>query len=148
VIVAADTVVALGQLLLGKPENASDARQMLASLRNRDHEVHSAVSVLDTATGSAETAVNTTVVWMRDYSDDEIAAYVESGDPMDKAGAYAIQHPIFKPAIRIRGCLSGVVGLPLGTLRDLLLRMGVALPGDVAVVCEAQTHFICCQQKR
>jgi septum formation protein len=148
VIVAADTVVALGKVLLGKPEDAADATRMLVMLRNRAHEVHSAVSVLDMASGLIETKVNNTTVWMRDYSDADIAAYVESGDPLDKAGAYAIQHPTFAPAQRISGCLSGVVGLPLGDLRELLARSGVPLVGNVVCVCEAQTHFTCCQRKR
>jgi MAF protein len=148
VVIAADTVVALGQMLLGKPEDKADASRMLLVLRGGAHEVHSAVSVVDTTTGHVETVVNTTTVWMRHYSDTEIALYVESGDPLDKAGAYAIQHPTFDPAQMIGGCLSGVVGLPLGDLRDLLAHVGVALTSDVVAVCEAQTHFHCCQRKR
>jgi septum formation protein len=148
VILAADTVVALGPMLLGKPEDEADASHMLVLLRGQAHEVHSAVSVLNPAAGHAETVVNTTTVWMRNYSDREIALYVESGDPLDKAGAYAIQHPSFDPALRISGCLSSVVGLPLGDLRDLLARAGIALPVDVVAVCEARTHFSCCQRQR
>lgn len=148
VIIAADTVVAMDSLLLGKPKDKADARRMLEILRGCSHEVHSAVSVFAVANGHAETVVNSTTVWMREYTDDEVAAYVESGDPLDKAGAYAIQHPIFDPAGRIVGCLSSVMGLPLGDLRDLLQNAGVALPNDVVTVCEAQTHFSCCQRKR
>jgi septum formation protein len=148
VIVAADTVVALGQMLLGKPEDDADAGRMLRLMRGRAHEVHSAVSVLNPATGHAETVVNTTTVWMRNYSDSEIALYVQSGDPLDKAGAYAIQHPSFDPARTISGCLSSVVGLPLGDLRGVLARAGVTVPKDVVAVCEARTHFACCQRPR
>jgi septum formation protein len=148
VVIAADTVVAMGEMQLGKPEDKADASRMLALLRDRDHEVHSAICVLDTASGYAETVVNTTVVWMRNYSDTEIAVYVDSGDPLDKAGAYAIQHADFDPAQTIGGCLSNVVGLPLGDLRDLLARVDVTVPCDVATVCEAQTHFTCCQRTR
>jgi MAF protein len=148
VIVASDTVVALGPMLLGKPEDEVDASRMLALLRGCAHEVHSAVSVLDVESGKAETAVSTTTVWMRNYTDAEIAAYVGSGDPMDKAGAYAIQHPTFDPAQTIVGCLSGVMGLPLGVLRDLLAQVGVIIPNDVVTVCESQTHFSCCQRLR
>jgi septum formation protein len=148
VVIAADTVVALGSLLLGKPEDDDDATRMLALLRDRDHEVHSAVSLFDTAAGRTETVVNSTRVWMRNYSDEEIARYVASGDPMDKAGGYAIQHPEFNPAQRISGCLSGVIGLPLGDLYDLLLAAGVRVDANVAAVCEAQTHFACCQRDR
>jgi MAF protein len=146
VIVAADTVVALGEEQLGKPVDAAEAVRMLVQLRGRAHAVHSAISVLDVATGTQSTVVNTTQVWMRDYADDEMRAYVASGDPLDKAGAYAIQHPTFDPAHQIRGCLSGVMGLPLGEVRELLRAAGVILPTDVATVCAAQTHFRCCQQ--
>jgi septum formation protein len=148
VVIAADTVVALGEMQLGKPADKADASRMLALLRDRDHEVHSALCVLDAASGRTETVVNTTIVWMRKYSDTEIAVYVDSGDPLDKAGAYAIQHAEFDPAQSIGGCLSNVVGLPLADLRDLLAGVNVAVPGDVVAVCEAQTHFVCCQRQR
>ncbi len=146
VIIAADTVVASGETILGKPEDKVDAARMLLLLRGCAHEVHSAVSVLDSATGQLETVVNTTTVWMRNYSDVEVAIYVKSGDPMDKAGAYAIQHPDFAPAKVISGCLSGVVGLPLGDLRELLSHVGIHVTADVAAVCEAKNHFVCCQR--
>jgi septum formation protein len=148
VVIAADTVVASGETILGKPEDRADATRMLLLLRGCAHEVHSAVSVLDSATGHLETLVNTTTVWMRNYSDVEVAIYVKSGDPMDKAGAYAIQHPDFAPAKVISGCLSGVVGLPLGDLRELLSHVGISMTADVATVCEAHNHFICCQRQR
>jgi predicted house-cleaning NTP pyrophosphatase (Maf/HAM1 superfamily) len=63
---------------------------------------------------------------MRDYSDAEIEAYVASGDPLDKAGGYAIQHPDFRPVARIEGCYSNVVGLPLCQVKQALAAMGVA----------------------
>jgi MAF protein len=148
VVIAADTVVALGQTSLNKPVDKPDAVRMLTELRNVVHEVHSAVSIVDTTTGYAETVVNSTHVWMRNYSDAEIDRYVDSGDPMDKAGAYAIQHPGFNPAQEIQGCLSGVMGLPLGDLQELLTRMGVEMPKNVVAVCETQTHFGCCQRTR
>ncbi len=148
VVVAADTIVAMGMQQLGKPDDKADASRMLAMLRDREHEVHSAVCVLDAASGCAHTRVNTTVVWMRNYSDKEIATYVESGDPLDKAGAYAIQHPEFNPAQTIDGCLSNVVGLPLDDLCELLVAVGIEVPGDVVEVCEAQTHFACCRRTR
>jgi septum formation protein len=145
VVIAADTVVAKGNLLLGKPEDAHDARRMLEILRADAHEVHSAVAILDTAGGQPATRVNSTTVQMRAYTDAEITAYVASGDPMDKAGAYAIQHPEFRPAVSVTGCLSSVVGLPLGDLQDLLAEVGITV-GPVAAVCEAQTHFACCRR--
>ncbi|RIK50463.1 MAG: septum formation protein Maf [Chloroflexi bacterium] len=144
VIVAADTVVALGDLLLGKPEDAADARRMLDLLRDGPHQVHSAVSMLDAGDGSVRTAVNSTTVVMRPYTDAEVDAYIASGDPMDKAGGYAIQHPDFAPAAAVEGCLSGVIGLPLGTLAELLAEAGIDLP-PVAPVCQRQTSFRCCR---
>lgn len=147
-IIAADTVVALGKTLLGKPTSRLDAGRMLRMLRGRDHEVHSAISLLDVAADTCETVVNTTMVWMRHYSTTEIAAYVNSGDPMDKAGGYAIQHESFDPAMMIGGCLSGVVGLPLGDLRCLLSKAGVEIEVDLPAICESQSHFFCCQRKR
>jgi len=145
-VIAADTVVALGDDVLGKPVDDADATAMLVKLRARPHEVITAVCVRECGTGREVPAVNTTTVVMRDYSDAEIAAYVASGDPHDKAGAYAIQHPVFAPAATIDGCLSTVVGLPLGDLTDLLAAFGVRLPCAVVEVCERQTHFPCCRR--
>jgi septum formation protein len=112
VILAADTVVALGDRLLGKPADGSEAELMLRTLRGRAHRVLTGLAVLG-PTGFIVQAVTTTLVWMRDYSDDEIARYVATGRPLDKAGAYAIQDPEFQPVARIEGCYPNVVGLPL-----------------------------------
>ena len=68
----------------------------------------------------AEVLLAGTTVWMRDYTDEEIRAYVASGDPFDKAGSYAIQHPEFRPVERIEGCFLNVVGLPLPQAKQLL----------------------------
>jgi septum formation protein len=144
-IIAADTVVALDAQLLGKPASAAEATAMLASLRGRPHSVHSGVSVLSIQEGRQSTRVNSTRVTMRAYTDAEIAAYVASGDPLDKAGAYAIQHPVFAPVARLEGCLSGVMGLPLGDLRDLLAEFGVEIGRPLAPVCEQYSdRFRCC----
>ena len=146
VVIGADTVVAQGNELLGKPVDAADATAMLRQLRGTLHQVHSAICVVERASNRLHETVNSTTVWMRDYDDDEIADYVASGDPMDKAGAYAIQHPEFAPVRKLAGCLSGVIGLPLGDLRDLLDRAGVRLQ-PVVDVCEEQVGFRCCRRK-
>jgi len=83
---------------------------------------------------------------MREYTEAEIEAYVSSGDPLDKAGAYAIQHPGFRPVARIEGCYSGVMGLPLGALVDGLSHFGVTLPVDLATVCRGRTGHTCCRE--
>uniref|UniRef100_A0A540V9C5 dTTP/UTP pyrophosphatase n=1 Tax=Litorilinea aerophila TaxID=1204385 RepID=A0A540V9C5_9CHLR len=144
-VVAADTVVALGDVLLGKPEDEADATRMLRTLRGRPHQVHSGVSVLRLDDGQQRTRVNSTTVHMRHYSDAEIRAYVASGDPLDKAGAYAIQHPTFAPASRVEGCVSGVIGLPLADLVALLADFGLAWQGSLPTLCGRHTSFPCCQ---
>jgi len=133
-VLAADTVVAFGTTLLGKPADPREATAMLAALRGCDHQVYTAVSL---ARGERlATRLSLSHVTMRDYSDAEIAAYVASGDPLDKAGAYAIQHPLFSPVARWDGCYAGIMGLPLGITAGLLVDAGVNVPADVVAACE------------
>ncbi len=145
-VVAADTVVALGDLILGKPADAAEAAAMLAALRDRTHSVHSGVCVLDAPAGSYAARVNSTDVTMRAYSDAEMAEYIAGGDPLDKAGAYAVQHPTFAPVASLDGCLAGVMGLPLADLRDLLERAGVHIAAPLPRICETHAVFSCCQR--
>ena len=95
--------------------------------RARSHQVFSAVSVLQLPSGLQETRVHETTVVMRDYSDQEITDYVNSGDPLDKAGAYGIQARPFAPVCVLDGCYAGVMGLPLTELRDLLADCGLTI---------------------
>ncbi|MYD64672.1 MAG: septum formation protein Maf [Chloroflexi bacterium] len=130
-VIGADTIVVLEGRQLGKPADAVEARAMLEALRGRTHHVVTGVAVI--GDGEATEAV-TTAVTMRDYSDAEVARYIERGEPFDKAGAYAVQDPEFAPAAAVEGCRCAVIGLPLWTLRRLLLDAGVAaepptLPG-------------------
>ncbi len=124
--IAADTAVVLDGEILGKPGSPAEAVAMLVRLRGRAHRVLTAIAV---AAGE-ETAVDvvTTIVHMRPYSDEEIAAYVASGDPFDKAGGYAMQHGGFRPVARLRGCYQNVVGLPLCHLCRRLIAAGVHVP--------------------
>lgn len=135
-ILAADTVVILAADtigideqgdILGKPDGADDARIMLQKLRDRDHIVCTAFYVLRKSTERTErrAQVVKTVVTMRSYTDGEIDAYIASGDPFDKAGAYAIQHEGFHPVALIRGSYSNVVGLPVDEVRAALIELGV-----------------------
>lgn len=143
-VLAADTIVVLEEEVLGKPVDAFEAAAMLRRLRGRSHTVWSALYAWQPATASAAAALNRSEVWMRAYSDDEIAAYVASGDPLDKAGAYAIQHPAFAPVERIEGCFSGVMGFPLGDVVQALRAIGVAVPCQAASACRPQIGR-CCQ---
>ncbi len=125
IVVGADTVVVLEGAILGKPASAHEAREMLVGLRGRDHGVTTGIAVVDSETGRVETAAVTSTVRMRRYGDDEIAAYVASGEPFDKAGGYAVQDRDFRPAEGVDGCYLNVVGLPLCTTGDLLGRVGL-----------------------
>jgi septum formation protein len=142
-VVAADTVVALDGQVLGKPAGGDEAAQMLRDLRNRVHTVYSGVSVWQPAQQRVICELGESFVWMRDYSDEEIESYVESGDPLDKAGAYAIQHPVFDPVWQVEGCWLSVMGLPLCHLTRALAQFGVVVPPDVPGTCRAFNQRDC-----
>jgi MAF protein len=143
IIVACDTVVALDGEILGKPRDSVEATEMLRRLRGRAHAVYSAVTLLEPGAGRTTTEVAKTQLVMRTYTDAEMAAYVASGDPLDKAGAYAIQHPGFHPVASLRGCYANVVGLPLCHLTCGLRSLGVEPPHDVPTACQAHTGRRC-----
>ncbi len=124
-LIAADTTVALDGAILAKPADADDARRMLTALRGRTHAVHTGLCVVDLADGREVCAVHTTTVTMRAYTAAEIDAYVATGDPLDKAGAYAIQSPHFNPVAALDGCYLTVVGLSLCGLIAALAAFGV-----------------------
>jgi septum formation protein len=137
-VLAADTVVILAAdtlgvdedgAILGKPADADEARRMLRALRGRTHTVCTALTLLRSGTDARRlTELTRTAVTMRAYSDAEIEAYIATGDPFDKAGGYAIQHPVFQPVAHIEGSYTNVVGLPLETLRAMLAAFGWPLP--------------------
>ena len=110
--------------ILGKPRDAEEATAFLRRLRGRRHDVVTGVAVVDAATGAHVTACATTAVWMRSYTDGEIAAYVVSGDPLDKAGGYAIQHRGFHPVAALVGSEANVIGLPVGMVGRMMGRIG------------------------
>ncbi len=130
VVLAADTMVVVDGRVLGKPASAADAREMLSTLRDRAHEVVTAVVVR--ANGEGGEAVRCSTVRMRAYRDEEIAAYVATGSGLDKAGAYGIQDDRFRPVEEIEGCWCNVMGLPLWTAVRLLGRAGCRAPRDPA----------------
>lgn len=143
IVIGADTIVTLDEELLGKPAGPVEAAEMLRRLRGRAHVVYSGVTVCAPG-GPPRTAVVGSTVWMRDYAESEIAAYVASGDPLDKAGAYAIQNERFQPVERMEGCYASVMGLPMQVLADLLEEAGVHPPVAPPLPCEAVTGMPCC----
>jgi MAF protein len=143
IIIASDTIVSLDDEPLGKPLDAAEARSMLLRLRDRVHQVHTAVTLIDTASDRALTDLATSDVRMRAYSNQEIDAYIASGDPFDKAGAYAIQHSGFNPAESFAHCFANVMGLPLCHLVRSLRKLGVEPVTDVPKACQAHLGYKC-----
>jgi septum formation protein len=125
VVLAADTVVTIDGQALGKPADPEEARAMLRRLAGREHEVITGVAVLDAATGRAETTAVVSRVRMTDYGEAEIDAYLATGEPMDKAGAYAIQGAGGRLVAGFEGSFTNVVGLPLVETARLLAAFGV-----------------------
>jgi len=148
VIIAADTAVidrdASGKTeILGKPGNQNEAVEMLRSLRGHTHQVFTAISILRTQNGTIRSDLCATDVPMRNYGDEEIDSYVSSGDPLDKAGAYAIQHAGFHPVERLQGCFANVMGLPLCHLSRSLTHLGITTTVDVPRACQAALEYDC-----
>ncbi len=120
-ILGADTIVAVDETILGKPIDADDAVRMLRLVSGRVHQVITGVCFVEpAAAGQIRTASETTLVTMNEVSDGEIRAYVATGEPMDKAGAYAIQGMASRWIPRIEGDYSNVVGLPVALVYRML----------------------------
>jgi MAF protein len=143
VIVAADTTVAFQGEMLNKPADAAEARAMLRRLRGRTHQVHTGLVVWHAGTGQVIEDVATIDVPMRAYSDTDMEAYIATGDPMDKAGAYNIHHPEFRPVVAMTGCYAGVMGFPLCHLARALWRLGLPAHPAVADRCQTFIRYQC-----
>ena len=120
IIIASDTLVSLDGAGLGKPADPEDAKRMLRELSGREHEVFSGVCLLDAATGRCEVRVARTGVRFRDVSEREIEEYVATGEPMDKAGAYAIQGGAGKFVTALDGTFENVMGFPVDVVEEML----------------------------
>jgi septum formation protein len=142
-ILAADTTVVDGKAILGKPRDKAEAVEMLRRLRNRTHQVYSGVAVLRMSDGNLGTDLCVSDVPMRDYSDEEIDTYVATGDPLDKAGAYAIQHPKFHPVEHMSGCYASVMGLPLCHLTRTLRQFDIVPNTNISAECQSSLDYPC-----
>lgn len=120
IVIGADTIVVSEGKILGKPKDTTDAHAMLSALSGRTHSVISGVTVMDTKSAKSESFYVETQVTFCELSDDEIAEYIASGEPMDKAGAYGIQGRGGKFVEKISGDYFNVVGLPLSRLYQVL----------------------------
>jgi len=143
VVLAADTTVADGDQIIGKPLDLEDARNVLVKLRNRTHMVHTAIVLTMPSRGISVTELCSTPVKMRAYTQEEIAAYIATGDPLDKAGAYAIQNKDFHPVSKISGCYASVMGLPLCHLERSLRKLGFGSRNAVPFRCQRELAYTC-----
>ena len=143
IVIAADTVVVDGGEALGKPADAEAAAHMLRRLQRAPHSVLSALVVAGGNGGVLVPEHCSTDVVLRSFTEPELQLYIASGDPMDKAGAYAIQNAEFRPAANLGGCLANVIGLPLCHLTRALRSAGVAVTVDVPRACQAHLQYSC-----
>jgi MAF protein len=143
IVLAADTAVVAGRDILGKPKHEADAFAMLARLRGQTHQVYTGIALLRQSDGFLLTDLCITDVPMRRYSDDEIHEYIASGDPFDKAGAYAIQHKEFHPVESMHGCYASVMGLPLCHMTRLIRKFSEDANADISSNCQKHLQYDC-----
>ncbi|HEX5809216.1 MAG TPA: Maf family protein, partial [Anaerolineales bacterium] len=143
---AADTAVIDGADILGKPGDREEAVAMLRRLRGHIHQVYTGIALFRPRDGLLLKDLCITDVPMRDYSDEEIHAYVQTGDPLDKAGAYAIQHPDFQPVdiASLNGCYASVMGLPVCHVIRLMRMMDIQPATDFFLSCETLLEYRRC----
>lgn len=143
IVLAADTTVVDGTDILGKPADSAEAIAMLKRLRGHAHQVYSGIALLRLSDGLLLRDLCVTDVPMRDYSDEELLAYVQTGDPLDKAGAYAIQHPQFHPVASLEGCYASVMGLPMCHVILLMRKMDLQPNAEFFASCETLLEYQC-----
>jgi septum formation protein len=129
-IVGADTIVLIGDEILGKPGSADDARRILRRLSGTVHEVHTGLAVLSAASGAERVVEEISLVHFAPLTEAEIDAYLATGEPFDKAGAYGIQGIGGRYVTRVEGCYFNVMGMPLARLWSLLREFGWDRPAS------------------
>ncbi len=144
-VLGSDTTVCIGRQILGKPKDSDEAEEMLRLLSGREHLVctSAALACRKGKRWTIRQTVSETAVWFRAMDREEIRDYVASGDPMGKAGAYAIQNRIFHPVESIRGCYAAVMGLPLCHVRALFHLFDYETFPMIRSACEAGTKYPC-----
>jgi septum formation protein len=142
-VIAADTTVVLNDMILSKPVDRADAARMLTSLRNRLHEVITSLVILKIGKSSFINECCISYIQMRNFTDQEIQIYVNTDDPLDKAGAYAIQHPQFDPVINFKGCFASVMGMPLCHLERNLRCLNSYQGQEMQSICQKFLRYTC-----
>lgn len=143
IIIAADTIVLDGVEILGKPKDEEDAKNILEQLQGRNHQVLSGITVYQREKDQILSKLVLTEVWMREYSEQEIQDYIDSGDPFDKAGAYAIQNDLFNPVQELKGCFANVMGMPLCHLSLILGELNLEMNSSIANHCQESIQYHC-----
>ena len=143
VVIGSDTAVVDAGEILGKPEDAREAESMLRQLRGRTHQVYTGIAVYELESERVFRDLCVSEVPMRCYEDEEMLGYIQSGDPFDKAGGYAIQHEHFSPVENFKGCFASVMGLPLCHLARNLKKAGMPVDVDLPAVCKASLSYDC-----
>ena len=139
-IIGCDTLIELDSNVLGKPTDLADAARMLQRLSGQKHLIHTGVAVLPTSTGTLHSAVESVQVWFRQLSSSEVDTYVNTGESLGKAGAYAIQGQGADLIERIEGDYTAAVGLPLKSLAELFGRVGVIVPVDLNELYQQKSY--------
>ncbi|UQZ86747.1 Septum formation protein Maf [Paenibacillus konkukensis] len=127
IVIGSDTIVVLDGAVLGKPKDKEDALRMLTALQGRAHRVYSGVACIDLESGQEAVSHQVTLVYMKPLTRSQLERYIDTGEPMDKAGSYAIQGLGATIVERIEGDYFNVVGLPLSLLSDMLNGFGIAV---------------------
>lgn len=140
-VVGADTIVYIGGEIIGKPKDEKDAVRILRKLSGNTHWVYTGVAVVDASSGKSSVDVEKTAVTFREVPEGEIQAYVDSGEPLDKAGGYAIQMGAAGFVEKVKGSYANVVGLPLLTLAELLKKQGYSVKKDVSKIVFKKTGY-------
>lgn len=132
-VIGSDTIVSIDGRQVAKPANPEEAKKMLRDISGRSHDVITSVALVCVKDGIKEVKSDTATITFAPLSDELIAAYIATGDPYDKAGGYAYQHPLLNSrVVEIRGDRFTVTGLPLKLLRSMLETHGIKIPNDVS----------------
>lgn len=143
IVLGSDTTVVLNGEIIGKPIDETDAARILCSLRGRSHHVYTGIAAVNNASGTIVSRVIRTDVPMRHYSDDEMNAYIESGDPMDKAGAYGIQNSDFVAKSELDGCFASVMGFPICAVTSMIKATGLNVEHGIQERCQQLIGYDC-----
>lgn len=142
-VLGSDTTVVLDGEIIGKPIDKDDAWKILTALCGKTHQVYTGIAAVNNSTSTVVSRVIRTDVPMRVYSDVELEAYIDSGDPMDKAGAYGIQNSDFVAKQELVGCYASVMGFPICAVNSLLIAAGIPIESGIENRCQALIRFKC-----